>query len=221
MNKFSGTTQQCWDHFRTNRTNPEKGPQLDALTESFFGTQYLTSEIFLTWISSSQLPVGREIILLRYFLSELGYDVAELNSLEPVIREFGKLIACSVISFEDAKKLLGLQDSDSLLRILRGQRQTSQKKKDLMSTLLKRHSTNSPATTTGHNEIVYLFLHAVKGMIPLARLIVSDEFSPTERAELRKMEEGNIIFELSNLLAGACTETARNRLIHETKTERR
>jgi len=84
------------------------------------------------------------------------------------------------------------------------------------------HTTEPPKTlSSGHAEIMNAFVCAVQGMIPLARIVVSDQFSPEERSHLRERAKGNGIFELSNLLAAACTETARNRLVAESATAAR
>lgn len=50
--------------------------------------------------------------------------------------------------------------------------------------------------------------HMIEAMIPLAEYVLSDQCDPEDRQRLRQGKPGSV-FELSNLLNGLCSETAR------------
>lgn len=63
-----------------------------------------------------------------------------------------------------------------------------------------------------HKEVLNFFAAAVMSLVPLAHLILSDDFSPEERKEMREktaMGQSHGVFELSNLLNRLCGEKAR------------
>lgn len=58
---------------------------------------------------------------------------------------------------------------------------------------------------------IIAFAHGVQALIPLARLLMSDQFTAEDRKRMRDEAGGNGVFDLSNLMTGLCGEKARNR----------
>lgn len=89
------------------------------------------------WFSAKGvLPVGENLVRLRYLLELYGYEVFELKCLPPDVYNFGKLIAFGTISIEDAINLLDIGShrsrtnhfADGLYRILHGKDGTDTEK---------------------------------------------------------------------------------------------
>ena len=49
----------------------------------------------------------------------------------------------------------------------------------------------------------------ISATLQLAKLVLSDDFTPEDRGSLRKMVSNNGVFELANSLNALCSETAR------------
>ncbi len=71
---------------------------------------------------------------------------------------------------------------------------------------LRPASRQAPGT---HDALIESLAGSVKAMIPLARAISSDDFTPDERARLRELAGSDGVFTLANLLYRLCGERAR------------
>jgi hypothetical protein len=64
-------------------------------------------------------------------------------------------------------------------------------------------------TLDTHTAIIESFASTIKGLIPLAQLLESDEFTPAERAHLRELLGGDGVFEFANSFYRLCGERTR------------
>jgi hypothetical protein len=72
------------------------------------------------------------------------------------------------------------------------------------------HQVPAPEMATEKHKTLVILAGMVKAALPLAELVLTDEFSADDRAELRKLCGGDGVFRLSNRLSNLCGETARN-----------
>lgn len=73
---------------------------------------------------------------------------------------------------------------------------------------------SSSGFSEDHKEaLLAMFRSQAKSLKRIAEIILSDKFSSADRQQLReRFEEGEGVYELSNLLNALCSETARDRL---------
>jgi hypothetical protein len=60
-----------------------------------------------------------------------------------------------------------------------------------------------------HEALICSFANMVTAMLPLARLVSSDDFSPEDRAKVRELSGHEGVFELANTLFRICGERSR------------
>ena len=80
--RFSGTTKECLAHFAA-RAAPH--PEAEELLAKFTGAVRHGSVDW--WLAGKYLPVGMNLIKIRYFLEAAGYAVRELEGLLRFRRE--------------------------------------------------------------------------------------------------------------------------------------
>lgn len=69
--------------------------------------------------------------------------------------------------------------------------------------------------TLSHNErqaLIASTAHLIQGLLPLAELLTSDQFTDADRQALRQQAGSNRVFDLKNALAGLCGERARQKM---------
>ncbi len=239
---FSGTTKECLAHFMEASLHGDKRLALSDFTK-------VTLQTVRRW--NKHFPVGEVLIKLRVYLDLHGYKVAELERLDPVIREIAAIVAFEVCPISNILELLGLpldtkNGNSQLLSALRGERKYSPERVEKLRvfalrfketlkevadrTPILRAISSEPSVTlgskesksnevfsrevvasVGHEMVIKSFAAHVNAMLPLAKLIVSDSFSPTERQKLRESVGGNGVFKLSRELNRLCGEQARDK----------
>lgn len=193
-----------------------------------------------SWLVRDVMPIGENLLRLLFFLELAGRSPQALSELQPGLYDIAKLVAFRVIDLTRAMELLCLQDRSSVLKALGNRRGVSKKKltqavedsrqyedrlsaeslhwqAKLVSLVPGRPGVRATHQESkhafGHSEVIEVLSQQIKAAIPLARLMVGDEFSPEERERLRKLTVTTArwhgVFELSNLLNRLCGEEAR------------
>lgn len=182
------------------------------------------------WFTGTIKPVGETLILLRYFLEEQNYRVSELDNLDHRIRNLGFLIYKGLVTWEDAVKMLGFSNMQSLYRLLHGEGSTSNSKLEEIEKICRLHnvallpesktetSAHKPNTASGIDmKLVFNLIAVSKALAQAFKPVLEQFLSGSENLRTRfRQEVGNGLFETSNLmweLAGLlnalCSETAR------------
>ncbi len=239
---FSGTTKECLAHFMEASLNGDKRLALSDFAK-------VTPDTVRRW--NKHFPVGEVLIKLRVYLDLHGYKVAELERLDPVVREIACLVAFEVCPINDILELIGLplnkkNGNSQLLRALRGEQRYSPERIEKLRvfafrfeetlqevvdrTPILRAVSLEPQEVLGtketksnevvskeaevklsHQVIIDSLAAQIKAMLPLARLVAGDSFSPAERRLLRGKAEGDSVFYLSRELNRLCGEQARDK----------
>lgn len=245
---FAGTTDECLKHLERATKKDYLGAR--KIIADFCGVGEST---VYRWLKGGAKPVGEPLIRLRFYLEFLGYDVAELRSLAPEVRDAARLCGFSIASISEVAQLVGYAGGragvDVLLTVFRGtagaskekleefksfskaygepfaSKQKSTKKVQMLGVALPRaehvpevspkavaaaQSILRPKPVSDRESVIESLAGSVRAMIPLARLISSDEFSAEERARVRELSGTTHVFDLANLLYNLCGERARN-----------
>lgn len=127
---FRGSTEECLAHFSGARFEGDKKEAVAAFCNVSI------DNTARRWLSPKHpiKPAGANLIKVRYYLDHLGYDVAELRALEDPVRDLGRLIAFSVVTFEDAMDAVGIPKRDhgggQLYVILHGEQGLSEERRE-------------------------------------------------------------------------------------------
>lgn len=177
------------------------------------------------WIQGS-MPGGENLLRLRIFLELSGYQVDEFENLDPEVKLCARIIAHRLAS---VKEVAHATDTtvDTLLKIILGQRKTSNKRKSLIANYCNlrqipleeaekydknRISHRLPFSGIDHTDRIQQLAELIQNAIPLAKEILSDQYTASERNQLRDLTSNEGVFTLSNLLSRLCSETARKDL---------
>lgn len=76
------------------------------------------------------------------------------------------------------------------------------------------HMSAATPRLSAHEQVIRSLAHQVEAMLPLADLLLSDQFSAKERARLRELTGSDGVFKLSNRLNALCGEKAREKIQH-------
>lgn len=127
MSTFSGTTEECIGHFTRNL-----GPKNLAERKTIAQFAGVNDDSVRRWLKGQMHPTGEPLVRLRFYLEFLGYEVAEVELLNPIVRNAARLFAFRVADLSEIAKLLGYADGrnglDDLLRMFRGGRGVSKKR---------------------------------------------------------------------------------------------
>jgi hypothetical protein len=105
---ISGSTAECLEHF--SKHNPSRDV-IDELTK-FIGVKPPT---VMEWLTSSRFPKGSELIKLRTFLVQSGYDVREFSSMPEDNQRFCLMVGFGVLNIDDVKRQLEYKDHQGAL----------------------------------------------------------------------------------------------------------
>ncbi len=146
---FQGTWDACLQHYlNTLPRGTREASKSRSLLANFTGASLDTIR---KW-SADSLPLGLFQLRVKYFLTALGYEVANINSWNSYEDEFtrkryflGKMIAYGMLSAQSASLALGFANVDSVYRLLRGGTGRSDRVADAISALwtARREDTNS------------------------------------------------------------------------------
>ncbi len=130
--KFTGTVAECLKHYGDSIGDDFEARRVFA---KLVGVSGDTPRI---WFKYSQAPVGMIQVRLRFILQKLGYDVVELRTIHPTIRQFAKHLAFELCPMEEAEKLLDII-KQSIYRIILGSSGTMDEKIELMQLYVSEH----------------------------------------------------------------------------------
>ena len=245
---FKGTTAECFQHLG-RAIQGEHLFENRKLIADFAGVE---SPAVYRWFRAGKPPLGESLLRLRFYMEFLGYEVAETEALDPVIRDAARLCAFRVISMSETASLVGypagVSGMNMLHRVFHGKNGVHSEKLEHFKSLVDLYAeqlperqratpkllkgsvrvtppmesqaasrpsvvhplrTNLRPTPQLRDALIESLAGSVKGMIPLAQAISSDDFTPEERARLRELAGGNGVFNLANLLYRLCGERAR------------
>ena len=94
---FRGTTEECLRHYGSAIGNTgTEGKVARAPMAKFTGANERTVR---DWLLARVPPLGKFLIKARYFLEQQRYAVSELEKLDPLVRDLGRIIAHGAVSF--------------------------------------------------------------------------------------------------------------------------
>lgn len=118
MAVIHGSTLKCFRHFLEADM-----PDFDKRKTLSEFTGVPTEPTIRRWFKGTATPVGEYLIRLRYFLDTLGYEVAELETLNPMVSKLGRILAYRLKTIDEIADALGYTSSQragQMLVVLHG-----------------------------------------------------------------------------------------------------
>lgn len=138
---FKGTTAECIQHLRDSIQGDS--PAARRTIAAFAGVNEPSVRRWFAELNSC-LPVGEPLVKIRFYLEFLGYEVEELQSLHPIIRDAARIVAFGAASIEEAVAAVGYTEgrngTDNILRIFRGAHGVSKERLDHLSSFVDLYS---------------------------------------------------------------------------------
>jgi hypothetical protein len=141
---FKGTTAECCAHLAQTLTSTSRDDSLGRRKSiaSFVG---VSDQTVRRWLNETIHPVGEPLIRFRFCLELMGYEVVELQSLNPSVRTVAAMCAFRVTSLRDIADFVGYKGerggsvTDQLLAVLRGSGGVSKEKLERFTHLVTLH----------------------------------------------------------------------------------
>lgn len=217
MSVIRGSSSECLQHYAKQERH-----QSFEEREKVRQFVHCNASSVLRWFRGPPLPKGLFLMYLRLFLVDRGYQVTEIEELDPLLVRAFRYLQRTNAKFSDVFGDIGLAPNWALEIFMGRARLMPETAQRIEAVLLKygdagKENGRSPSarTTTEapesdlSNPMVAL-LAAVK---PLAQHYL-DQKTPEERRRLRS-RSGKVIFEVSNLLSALCSEQARAQVLAE------
>lgn len=223
---FEGSLDECFRHFIVN--HPHRDDRLA------FGKLVGAKDIAVRrWWGSHHFPTGLRQLRVRYVLEWYGYMVLDRLVGNAIASQFAKSVAYGILTQKDAMGLLDIQ-AGQLRRVLTGRTGTSVAATDMMRTYVEESTQvladfearifgerptrptvmiKQAAAGLTKPDTLATGAHLIKALLPVVQIILSDDFSPEDREELRIMAGKYSVFNLKNALVRLCGERARR--VHE------
>jgi hypothetical protein len=203
---ITGTTRECLQHL---------SPILDINNRRLLATAVQVRESAIrTWIKGSSQPVGEPLMRLRAYLTHLGYHVTEWDSVDQTLQELANLIACAVVTRQEAVTTIGARSrgENQLYRYLGGTVKCSPERLKALRELLDskkpytlqwprlktfvgspiRAYQNPCANSNKEQFLIATMVSLIEAMSPVAERLLSDEFTAVHRDNLRTITHGAI-----------------------------
>ena len=222
---FSGSTRECLIHYGNNL--PGKGgkrsPEARQPMADFVGCD---NYLIYRWFNSEHMPIGENLLRVMAWLYTQNYKLTEWEKLPKLAQQLILILAHKLRSFDQMQGDLRYRSRDSLLSVLRGANMAPAKIRAAHA-LIARFPINTEATkaeivelkqTTGsvdHRVIIDSLGHHIDAMLPLAQLVLSEEFSVEERRRLREQVSDDGLLTLAQVLNGLCSARSRELVLQK------
>lgn len=128
---FTGNCKSAMEYLSGHRDEFEG--DIRQQLASFTG---VSSQTVKRWLNGSQLPIGEPFIRLINFLSHSGFELEEVQCLQPDVSRMGQLISFQVMDLDSICSYLGYNSRDALMRVLFGKAGMSEEKIEKLGQLI-------------------------------------------------------------------------------------
>ena len=188
MNSRSGTTAACLtDYLSKIEWGSKKTTEQCMPIAEFAG---VGQPSIRRWHADRILPVGLELVKLRYFLEQQGYQVAELEALNSHVRILGKLIVYGALDLQVAVDRLKFPDKSKMFRLLHGGCFTSPERSEVIATICQENSQNPLVAAIGRQEVAIPEL-APPQSLPSAQVSHAEDALTEDEKTIRLLQSLN------------------------------
>ena len=119
---FRGHLEECLQHFVVVFSNkwPKNGKGTDKAKKPIADFCGVSTNSVTRWFHTGKLPFGTAKIRLMCYLDMMGYKVLEIERMPKDRKNFFELIGYSMLSIDEAAKLVGYSEPSTLYQVLFG-----------------------------------------------------------------------------------------------------
>lgn len=140
---FTGTTAECLVHL-AQATKVDHFAKRKVIA-SFAGVGDST---VYRWFRGVMQPVGEPLLRLRFYMEFLGYNVQELQALNPPVRDTARLFAFGITTLSEIAQLVGYSEgrggTDTLLAVFRGTHGVSKQRLEQFTSFVELYGEQLP-----------------------------------------------------------------------------
>lgn len=135
MARLTGTLLECLSDYakRTSKHNRKSFKQKRDIAK-LLGVNPQTIH---KWLDRGILPNGERLLRLFFLLDVCGYQVREAESLHPIIKQAGQVIAAGLMGANEMLARINLSSIDNFWRILLGYVGTTEEKMNILEQIYK------------------------------------------------------------------------------------
>ncbi len=248
MNAINGTTQECLrDFFAKVFKLPEN--QQEKIASHLVSFMGVNGNIIQRWADGGSQPNGLSFIKVQCYLKNMGYDITEIQNIDPIVSRLAELIVFNKIELSKALEISKFSSVSELFRVLRGGRGISPERREIMKELCEPFKEvelefTKPDFLNGNKDIIlpdvsfdektevilsslFKALDSIENiLVAELRFVLEDPVNREDRMELRKRIGSDFVFSLSNktytlmtFLNAFCSEKAREINLPQIKSE--
>jgi hypothetical protein len=217
---FSGSVRECLLHYGNNLPGKD-GKRSQKARQPMAEFVHVGHYLIFRWLNNEHMPIGENLLRVMVWLYTQNYKVAEWEKLPKLAQQLILILAHDVRNLDQIQEGLGYKSRDSLMAVLRGANMAPAKIRAAQG-LIARFPIKEEANkadivelkqSTGlvdHGVIIDSLSHQIDAMLPLAKLVISEEFSVEERRQLRQQVSNDGLHTLAQVLNGLCSARSRD-----------
>lgn len=156
------------------------------------------------WRSRTCKPAGYPRVKAMHFLNKQGYPCAELLALPEQVRTLGELISDGKVGINQAVKAVDAKSEHKLLAILLGRWNCTFERLRKIDTLAADTKPAQEGDQRHREQVIKALAALIAEAQPLVARLVSNEFTPEDRAHTRKLVGEMNFFRFSNQIDQLC-----------------
>lgn len=177
------------------------------------------------WLRQTNLPVGNSALRLFHLMEAVGFQITDWKVTNTDVLTVGRCVAFHVVTPEQIATRIAAPNMDGVLTVqmLVGNRHIKPENAKIFAELASEYGPLLGPAKSKWQDLMILdekirtineLANRLREILPLAKLVVSDQYSGQERHELRKRSGETTLFELYNVFGALCGERAREHVIH-------
>ena len=173
-----------------------------------------------SWTRRATVPTGIRSLRLYHLLAESGLTTESWSCTDETLLDVGRLVAFHVITVEDVVATVNAKrvDSGRVVQFLGGYDHVKPEFRTAFEGIVSAHSWDLPAARQkwshlfikdANSQKIAALAAKIVDILPLCEAMVSNDWTPEERQELRERCGAETVFNLYNTMGALCGERAR------------
>jgi len=173
-----------------------------------------------SWVRRKTVPSGVRALRMHFLLNEAGFTNPDWRCDDPLLVTVGKMVAFHVITIDSMVARFNdpTIDSTRVVQFLVGNDHVKLSYRAVFEEIANetswdfeeaRRAWDDLCVKNDHSRIIAELANRISGILPLCEEMISDKWTPAERAELRKRCGPDVVFRLYNAMGALCGERAR------------
>jgi hypothetical protein len=173
-----------------------------------------------SWKRRKTVPSGIRTLRMHYLLAETGAVNTSWRCTDDVLQDAGRLVAFRVVTVCDIVRRINdvAVDDSRVVQFLSGHDHVKPEFYKVFEAIVQEHNWYLPSVLqkwehlcvgNGNSQKIATLAAKIVAILPLCEEMVSNDWTPEERQELRERCGSDVVFRLYNTMGALCGERAR------------